>query len=873
MAVLNNLFPPVLDTYMPAFSLKSEEGCRVYFSLSSYNNIDDIYEAQITVNNQFTNKSVLNNSIYSNNIKLDFIQTDTSRKSDDKYYIVIYSSDLVQGFQQNEYYKVQIRFTSKNADDLDITQVERQKDSKWFNNNLDYFSEWSKVCLIRGIVPPSINMKNFVEGSGYGTVFSTPFITFFGSVIFSEGEKETLKSYQIKLFDSNNDLIVNTNEIYTSGYYNTNEINYTFKNEFQDNEKYRIELIITTQNSFSSTHYFNFSIKLAATDPLTLQTEIKMDETNARIKISLKTTKPFSKNIIIKRTSSLSNFNLWEDVHIYPFKTTTEKEYIWYDYTIESGVWYKYAIQKGDSKGNRGTATILNEEPLMIVFNDIFLTTADKQLKIKFDPSIGSLKYTVAESKTDTIGSKYPFIRKNGDIYYRQLPLSGLISFLSDESELFISEEEMYGNSKDYYNKYNLTNRVTSYNDFVKEKMFRDKVMEFLHQSTVKLFRSATEGNILVKLMDISFTPETSLGRYLYKFSCTAYEIDEISIDNFNKYDIQKLGTFDSEEESSGEIVITYPVFGQHVLSVENSTGNLIPIIQNKYPTTPGYKGSIQSFSFLHIEIDTQTSPPYPIVEQNGILSQATNNEEDSFLGYILNINGQSIAVNSDGYYELENEEGLTITSLFFPIGVVGVLDYVFEMGEFSTGTSTETETSTPTAVAAVYLKGIGQLPVDTAFECEESVYNIIAEKYLQEDSSITQRLISIDGLQITAAPGTVVYIKMNNDSAAIKYKIGLTSDLRLYDENIIIKDFYFNGLFIEEDISMDLLLEENGTLYYIYQNEKYEAKAYKIDNSSNYELLTGSLVSIKNSIEAIEIFAPVTALVEYKYQLERVTE
>lgn len=871
MAVLNNIFPPVLDTYMPAFSLKFEDGCRVYFSLSSYNNIEELYEAQIVINNQFTNKSVLNNAIYPNNIKLDFIQTDTTRTSDDRYYITIYNTDINEGFQQNTYYKIQIRFTSKDAKNLDITQTDRQKDITWFNDNLDYFSEWSKVCLIKGINPPSINIKNFVEGSSYGTVFSTPFITFSGNVVFSEGESETLKSYQIKLFDSNDNLIVDTNEIYTSGYKGVNEINYIFKNEFKDAEKYRIELTITTQNLFISNHYFNFSIKLAATDPLNLQTYLIADEPNARIKIGLKTNGAFANNIIIKRTSSLSNFNLWEDVHIYPFKTSIETEYVWYDFTIESGIWYKYAIQKGDDKGNRGAVTMLNEEPLMIIFNDIYLTTEKRQLKIKFDPSISSLKYATAENKTDTIGSKYPFIRKNGDIYYRQIPLSGLISFLSDESELFITEEEMYGDAKQYYKDYNLNNRVTSYNDFVKEKMFRDKVIEFLYDSSIKLFRSATEGNILVKLMDVTLTPEASLGRYLYRFSCTAYEIDEISVETLNKYNIQTLGKFETGETSSGEIVFSYPVLGQYNLTIDNSTGNLIPIIQNNYPVTAGYKGVIQSFSFLHIEIDIKTTPPYPIVEKNGILTIANDGDTDAFLGYILNINGQTIAINPDGYYELENTEGLTITSLFFPIGVVGLIDYVFEMGEVSSA-SIGTET-TATATAAMYIKGIGQLPNDQPFECEESVYNIIALKYLQENSSITQRLISIDGLQITASPGTVVYIQTGNDTSVKKYIIGLTSDLILYDNNITIKEFYFNGLFIEEDISFDLLSEENDVLYYTYQNNKYEAKAYEIDSSNNYKALEGNLISIKNKIKAIEIFAPVAATVEYKYQLERVSE
>ena len=54
--------------------------------------------------------------------------------------------------------------------------------------------------------------------------------------------------------------------------------------------------------------------------------------------------------------------------------------------------------------------------------------------------------------------------------------------------------------------------------------------MDFLYANNVKLFRSTQEGNILVKLMDISFTPEAQLGRMIYSFSATAHEVDECSI-------------------------------------------------------------------------------------------------------------------------------------------------------------------------------------------------------------------------------------------------------------------------------------------------------------------------------------------------------
>jgi hypothetical protein len=116
MAVNINLFPPVLDVYMPAFLIGSSDTqkniCKVYFSISLYNSLSDIKNAQITVTNQNTNLSVLNREKYPCEIMLANIQTDLTRVSDDKYYIEIKNDDIEGGFQNNQYYKVQIRFTA-----------------------------------------------------------------------------------------------------------------------------------------------------------------------------------------------------------------------------------------------------------------------------------------------------------------------------------------------------------------------------------------------------------------------------------------------------------------------------------------------------------------------------------------------------------------------------------------------------------------------------------------------------------------------------------------------------------------------------------------------------------------------------------------
>jgi hypothetical protein len=99
-------------------------------------------------------------------------------------------------------------------------------------------------------------------------------------------------------------------------------------------------------------------------------------------------------------------------------------------------VWYKYCAQKRSSEGQRGIV-IQTPDPVICLFDDIFLSDGERQLKIEFNPSLNEFKYNVTENQQTTIGSKYPFIRRNGANYFRSFPIGGLISALSDSSEWY----------------------------------------------------------------------------------------------------------------------------------------------------------------------------------------------------------------------------------------------------------------------------------------------------------------------------------------------------------------------------------------------------------------------------------------------------
>ena len=170
MAINNNLYPPIVDTYMPAF-LKDTSPARIYFSLSAFNVESDIKNIQVSVRNQNTNLTALDTTIYPSEIKIvDKLGIDPERRTDDKYYIEINKSDMLNGeFDINQYYKVQIRFTTQNASDYPIDDSSGQRTyplDEWLATNLDNFSEWSTVCLVRGISTPTMNINGFDPGDG-----------------------------------------------------------------------------------------------------------------------------------------------------------------------------------------------------------------------------------------------------------------------------------------------------------------------------------------------------------------------------------------------------------------------------------------------------------------------------------------------------------------------------------------------------------------------------------------------------------------------------------------------------------------------------------------------------------------------------------
>ena len=796
ITLINGLYPPVINTtYMPAFLVDSgdtvKDTCRVYFSISQYNSLEDIKNAQVTVVGQNSNISMLDPIKYPSEVMLKDIYTDENR-ADDKYYIEITKDDIVgEKFEINQYYKVQIRFTSVAAPD---PESETKLDS-WLSNqdNLKLFSEWSRACLIRGISTPILTIKGF-DPEATSIVWASSDIDIIGKLEFKNIEEtEILKSYNIKMYNEQKELIEDSGIIYASPYVDINQIYYTLKNSLQNGNQYSLEIEYTTANFYVDVLTFDFTIEEAGLEKLDCQIEAIPDSENGRIGLQIKgnTEDIFTDNFTIRRTSSESKFQIWEDVHT----ATLNGEplnYLWSDCTVKSGVWYKYGVQRRNAIGERGIITVI-ESPQMIEFDHIFLNANNTQIKIKFNPQISNFKKTVLESRVDTLGGKYPFISRNGNTEYKQFTLSGLITHFMDRDKIFTSREELYGEDiVDLYDGYNSSVRKTPINDSIYERDFRDKVIEFLYANNIKLFRSPTEGNMLIKLMDISLTPEIQLGRHIYSFTCGAYEIAECNTKNYDLYEIQKIGTYkepvsEYQTEHSGQI--------SGLIKPEE---NIIDSLIRKYEDDIA-EGYVNTKAYLdHVKIEVNQNP-YPILESDNGPYAAAAISDETLLGTIVYINNEPIVIGMNNTYELSGES-TQVESIETFNETDLTIDYhmVLEQAKVSTY-------STRAKVVNYYSK-VGQL--EDTFEYGDYIYNKIKDKYEEENDTESQSLSWLNVLRIEADEGTVVYIQEQGEEAFDRHIIGPTCTFNLSNEENQIQNFYFSGIHLNEVDTIENITE-----------------------------------------------------------------
>ena len=244
---------------------------------------------------------------------------------------------------------------------------------------------------------------------------------------------------------------------------------------------------------------------------------------------------------ILSRSSNEDNYQTWLTIAQFRIDQAPPSSYSFRDMTVEHGRKYKYGLQQSNVWGlisDRITSGIHE-----VSFEDMFLFDGDKLLKIRFNPKVDSFKTKVLEQKTDTIGGRFPYITRNGETYYKEFPLGGLIACEMDEDQMFHKRVQgtSHRHSTNVVESQEPENSFRDWRAFSDENIFLERefklaVLDWLNNGKPKLFKSPYEGNYIVRLLNNELKPVEELGRMLHNFTSQAYEIAECTYENLVAY-------------------------------------------------------------------------------------------------------------------------------------------------------------------------------------------------------------------------------------------------------------------------------------------------------------------------------------------------
>lgn len=510
--------------------------------------------------------------------------------------------------EYNSYYKVQIRFSALNPPPADNNGEEDPYNPKWFvhgrrpavgqrlanhltnESNIEYFSEWSTIGLVR-LIAPRVFKNSIFNGDAYnssminlvGQYVPTNIAYmhpndeyYYKEVSTGEGtppekvitginpywylangaknDEEYLSSYQVKVYDVTNgsNTLVHSSEVLKP--LATNQVNYNVPCYFEDSKKYKFDIDFTTANLYEEVvseevnvqYEMNSWNEQSIVDPpgegvdsvigkVSIPFNGAEDPENPHTYMSI----PVGTVFTIRRGEDTDDFGYWPLLYKKEVTELNTKYVIFDDFTIESGVVYRYEL----------IMTLPNKQnyrmelgPIISVFDHAFLTGEGTQLSVKFNPNISTYRRNVSDNIVNTIGGKYPYVTRNSYMDYRSFSLSGTIAYEMDLERQFASRNSIYGDQIDIYGTYFSNRFFNQQNDRVTQRKFRELVLDYLYSDQPKLFRSTPEGNILVRVTDVSLTPNQTTARMIYDFTCTVTEIGDATIPNYQLYKIQDFG-------------------------------------------------------------------------------------------------------------------------------------------------------------------------------------------------------------------------------------------------------------------------------------------------------------------------------------------
>ena len=496
------IYPPLIGDTIPAFTT---DKIVIPFSQNPAVSIEEVSNFKLIIQDYLSSNIIAFSTAAANNTHLIY-------NADTKSGKVIFTDFIDNTTKEKwaptakQYYKFQMSYSDDDA-----------------------YNAYSSASIGRCIgTAPTIKIETLTQGFSYQGKCTTPItepvysyrfiLTMNGTVLQDTGEI---------LNNVDNDIINN----------NTRNTENNFKIKYEIKGTVILKYSIITINGYKDSVLVNIDTNIIDSDEdLGFELNISQDDkakNNGYVQIDLETTS--SSDIktglyIIERKTELNN--KWDELIQFEIQDTEFLDkFIWADCSIEQGIKYQYAVRTYDSINKAYGKRHISQTTITVDFENSYLTDNERQLNIKYNPKITSFKSTILEQKIDTIGSKYPFFFRNGTIDYKEFSISGLLSYLTDEDEAFINSKELNLDNKFY------STQLTGENIAI-ERKFKLEALNWLNNSKPKLFRSPTEGNYVVRLMNVSLSPNDTLGRMLHTFSATAYEVGENEVEELIKNSI-----------------------------------------------------------------------------------------------------------------------------------------------------------------------------------------------------------------------------------------------------------------------------------------------------------------------------------------------
>lgn len=549
----DKLSPPLLSGTIPAF-YSSDEGIviTIPFSMNRVVSLNQVDAFQVKIKTVQSGTQLISMRVSKNNNQKNEIQFIVPKKAsnyDTEYNAAIteYQTQLnainenyINGnYETIEDYNNALDTAKKEHQERLATlpesgkNYEKFKIGQYYKIQIAYINDdmvgyYSSVAVAKYTTKPEVSINHLTEGLN-------PHLYSYTGIYSQSGldadKTERVYSYRFDLYDATYQLVDTSGDLLHNSENDelaSSQDTYKFNQDLPLNQTYTVKYTVITNNGLEvSSKSYRIMQKPSIDPELNVTAYATLNYDNGYVDVGIKAInigELASGFFIIVRSSQDSNFTEWEEVYRFHLTAQIPTKHLYRDFTVEQGKRYCYGIQQYNNNNLFSNRILSNY--VDVDFEDAFLFDGVRQLKIKYNPKVSSFKKDLLEQKTDTIGGKHPFIFRNGRVYYSEFPISGLISYQMDEENLFLSEED-----------YGLTEKTTNLtgDNIAAERIFKMKVLEWLTDGKPKVFRSPTEGNFIVRLMNSSLTPNDTVGRMLHTFSSTAYEVADFNYETLNQ--------------------------------------------------------------------------------------------------------------------------------------------------------------------------------------------------------------------------------------------------------------------------------------------------------------------------------------------------